>query len=424
MNFSIFWILLGCSEDAPQKQSDTSISPKDTGLGCEEQESQAVTSIYPHIAGTLTSACSYERGVVSPEGNSVAIRSMYCSETEDAEGNLFVYSYPEMELKFETQGSYPQEFLGDAYVGLGQIENVGTGPLVAFSWLERNAYPGPPYGGVDLYDVNTSTLLTRIHSMRSWPGGHGTFLENFWVLEDVNAEQNGSQIQVYDMHNMQSEINSSDAIAIHHSSNNMPLSEPYAVGDADGDGLKDLIVTEAAGYWFLSQEDAVYDNGIINAIYLPVRNTEFFTAPTSTPDWNGDGLEDIAMIDTSHTNLGDVLIVSPISYWPLATYITSDQAREVLGNHLERVEGFEGKGEEGLLVDKAQDYVGPTSYFFLAPGGCGTLSIEEVGSPLIQDELPMGYSTIWGQGQLLMFFPEIENDNTEHPIYLLTPMKE
>lgn len=419
---TILYVLIGCSGNTPKEHMDTTDPSKDTGLQCEDQESIPGPSILPHVAGTLTSVCTYGKGMVSPEGNAVVISSEFCSETQNAEGSVVVYSFPELELKFEMQGSYPAEFLG-ANTNIGQVEDVGTGPLVTFSWLEENAYPGTLYGGADLYDINTNALLTRVRSMQSWPGRDMAFLDNFWVLGDPFIDRNNGQIQLYDMYHLQSEMNPSNAIAIHHGARGMVLSEPYTLGDSDGDGLKDLLVEDNRGYWFLSQEDAVYDDGIAYATHLPLFTySEYYANPASTPDWNGDGLEDIAVMDTSRTDIGDVRIVSPMFQWPLATYITSDH--EVLGVLLQRVEGFGEEGEESLLVDKAKDYVGPTSYYFLQPGGCGTLEITDVGSPLIQDELPIGYSTIWGEGELLMFFPEQDSENTEHPIYLLTPNEE
>lgn len=403
----------GCPENSKNKPFDTTL---DTGVECEKQEDTTVTSIRPHIAGPLTSMCSYEYGVVSPEGDAVAIKSLYCPETLNGEGNIFIYSFPDLELKLKIQGSYPDEFVGRVSTVIGQVEGVGTGPLVAFNWIERNAYPGTS-GGADLYDINTGTLLTRIHSLNSWPGEDITFLDDFWVLTDSNE----SQIQLYDLHNLESETTPSVAIATHSLDEESPYNNAYTIGDADGDGLNDLLLEAAASYWFFSQEDAVYDQGIANAIYLPVRNTDAdLSAPVSTPDWDGDGLEDIAIRDNSQTSPGDIRIVSPLSQWPLATYITSTHA-ESLGMHLARIDGFSGEGQEGLIVDKDINYMEPRSYYLLHPGGCGTIEIESVGDVLIQDELPIGYSTMWGQGQLLMFFPKQSGENTEHPIYLLTP---
>lgn len=412
---AILWILImsGCPESSKNKHFDTTL---DTGVECEKQEDITVTSIRPHIADPLTSMCSYEYGVVSPEGDAVAIKSLYCPETLDGEGNIFIYSFPDLELKLKIQGSYPDEFVGRVSTVIGQVDGVGTGPLVAFNWIERNAYPGTLYGGADLYDINTGTLLTRIHSLNSWPGKNITFLNDFWVLTDPNV----NQIQLYDLHNLESETTPSAAIAIQSWSEERPYNTLHSIGDADGDGLNDLLLGEAASYWFLSQEDAVYDQGIANAIYLPVRNTDAeLSAPVSTPDWDGDGLEDIAIRDNSQTPPGDIRIISPLSQWPLATYITSDA--EDLGMHLARIDGFSGEGQEGLIVDKSINYIEPTDYYLLSPGGCGTIEIENVGDVLIQDELPTGYSTMWGQGQLLMFFPKQSGENTEHPIYLLTP---
>jgi hypothetical protein len=302
--------LMGCPGNPPKEHPDTGVPP-DTGPECEEQESTSGTYVYPQVVGTLPSFCNaYESGNVSPERDTVVISSSYCPDTQDAEGNIFVYSFPELELKFEIKGSYPQEFLGGR-IDVGQVENVGTGPLVTFSWAEQNAYPY--YGGADIYDINTGTMLTRIHSTQSRPGRQITFLDDFWVVDDPFANRYSGQIQLYDMHALQSETRPSDAIAIHHGEENMFLSEPYVLGDSDGDGLKDLLVEDNRGYWFLSQEDAVYDDGIANATYLPLFTYSEYTAiPASTPDWDGDGLEDIAVMDTSRTAQGDVRIVSGV----------------------------------------------------------------------------------------------------------------
>lgn len=288
---------------------------------------------------------------------------------------LFVYDYPEIEI--ETKYTDTEISGGLFYENIEKTNN-GTDLLsIGWDWKEPMAYGD---GGNDLIDISNGERLARIEDDEIGFPLQGIISENYWIVSASNTSNDISGIVLlFDVDGIEKNINKNDAEVIHYGNLAQgAMTVVDEVGDVDGDGFSDFELFNFNQFGIITFDELINYQGIEQTIYFPT--TGYQQSLTGVSDWNGDGLDDVAIIgdispDTSGGNAGVVTIFNVLDVERIVSYYQTDPPGGGLTWGLYNVEDFLLEGTIGLFV-KEETFDIPI-YWILSPGDCGVNNIKE-----------------------------------------------
>ena len=258
-----------------------------------------------------------------------------------------------------------------------------AGSQVAVSWATNTLEEG----GTWLFDGATGLVTTRFQGEGYVLGFPPEFSDDLLLL-GAPGDSPGASIYVFDA-DVTGFLSEVDAIAEHHARPGHSGFGKFlvSVGDVDGDGLSEVIVSEYGSLPLLvSGPDLLEYDGVYSG--MPFGTEVMFTEKTATglPDFDGDGLRDFAVghRPSSSAPLGNITFHTALQADAVATLYDDRQGDHEIGAEFGALGDVNGNGLPELVVTE-MDPFDPSHLCVVGAPFCGVMMLGEVGTPL---ELP------------------------------------
>jgi hypothetical protein len=328
--------------------------------------------------------------VVEGEGY-VAIDGMDCGFSPEA---IEVWAYPTLEpvLTYD----FGEEAFGD---GIPLLMQAPGQAWMMFGLL--GDFSGGRYiTGIDIGTDSTTFIIEDAYK-NGYPSTTGDLIG--WSVK-YYGQNNEPSFSAYDLQTLPQVATRADAIATYLNTANAIVYYASFVPATNGDGLGDLIASAwtgpgSTGMLLVDHADAITDQGYFNGVSLP---GDFGTV-ISAPDWDGDGLPDLAVYGNNNKE-SDLFVYRGTDMEPLAHYYR-DPALPVdwatpFGFGAQTVDGLLEEGQQAILLEDRDTPEGDRIRI-LVPGSCGTEPIVETPY-LLRDPNTVEYLPFRASGDLML----------------------
>ncbi|HND33525.1 MAG TPA: hypothetical protein PLA94_26180, partial [Myxococcota bacterium] len=292
--------------------------------------------------------------------------------TDQSERRADIYAYPAVAPVYSYTYPDSEEVLFPPKVEISG--SVGSGVFAWQGLFRRTMSEGWSMTLIDVLNQNRFAAIVDLE--------HSYFIASFsdpYLLWTSTGQSELGRLTVYDVSTLPPLARPVNAVAVHTGSVAATFSWTLPIPDADGDGLDDVLLDGTIGenYFtgFLSHEDILTDQGFLNASLI----TERPDISTGAPDWDGDGIADIALYNPHW--IGARIEIYNHRAEQIAAFYREDlpdnypQEDPYFGDRLHTVTGFLGEGEDALAFLDFSDN-GP-KVRILEPGSCGSVSLAE-----------------------------------------------
>jgi hypothetical protein len=253
--------------------------------------------------------------------------------------------------------------------------------------------------GIDLLTGVRTFTIEDAYATNLYPSAAGTLMGwSSWDRVDEPA------FSVYDVGALPANPSRADAIAVHSDTANSRLYYSTFIPDTNGDGLDDLLSLAwmgptSTGVLLVDHADAITDQGYLNGRPVPGS----FGRAIPAPDWDGDGLPDIAVYDNDNQNTEffvhrgtDAVLL--VSYY--RDPIPEHSWDTPFGFGAQMVDGLLEEGQQAILIED-RDTPNGDRIRVLLPGSCGSEAMTETPY-LLRDPLTIEYMPFLAGGDLMV----------------------
>jgi hypothetical protein len=353
---------------------ETSDDTGDTGCGVVTRSDLAAEA---EEGASYSSPCDYFAGAFEAVGDDsvavVAFAELDCPDLGADVGTVRVLEMSGMsQISAPTAADGQDNFGARVALGLGD----GAGPdLLAVAWGADTA----DEGGVVLFDASNGSVLTSIEEPGFWIGLDVAFQDDYF-LAAAPYDGQGGEVLVFPRV-LGEAAGAADAVAVHHArlGDEAFGDEVAPVGDVDGDGLGDAVISSyysdpvlVFGY------DLIVDEGAQNGTPLLGVGLSSNDAVVGLEDVDGDGLRDFALGNgrSTYARLGHVEVRTAVSADPIAVLLDDQDARTDVSAAIGTIGDIDGDGWPELVVP-AQRVRDTWDVYVIEAPFCGVLSLPE-----------------------------------------------